>query len=129
MVDNIPETNDKGGGGDDSHKRHHEENGESSSTEIKQDDEGSASAAQNTSAIPSSSTLPTPSSPNSANKRMKREWLAFRGTRHTRVGDDFQVAALPSPGGGEADGSEKKDEDGNDKQVSPEEGAAGETKE
>ena len=31
-------------------------------------------------------------------KRNKHEWLAFRGTRHTRVGADFQVTALPIPG-------------------------------
>ena len=28
-------------------------------------------------------------------KRPKREWLAFHGARHTRVGADFQVASLP----------------------------------
>ncbi|KAL3916733.1 MAG: hypothetical protein SGARI_007893 [Bacillariaceae sp.] len=28
-------------------------------------------------------------------KRAKREWLAFHGVKHTRVGTDFQVAALP----------------------------------
>eukprot|EP00934_Nitzschia_sp_Nitz4_P002446 Nitzschia sp. Nitz4//scaffold73_size107353//14537//14773//NITZ4_004308-RA/size107353-processed-gene-0.180-mRNA-1//-1//CDS//3329557440//2441//frame0 len=28
-------------------------------------------------------------------KRSKREWLAYHGARHTRVGTDFQVAILP----------------------------------
>jgi hypothetical protein len=30
-------------------------------------------------------------------KRNKREWLAFRGTKHTRVGNDFQVTTFPTP--------------------------------
>jgi hypothetical protein len=30
-------------------------------------------------------------------KRSKREWLAYRGVRHTRVGTGFQVSALPNP--------------------------------
>lgn len=28
-------------------------------------------------------------------KRGKREWLSFRGSRESRVGDDYQVAFLP----------------------------------
>jgi len=28
-------------------------------------------------------------------KRGKREWLSFRGSRQTRVGEDYQVASLP----------------------------------
>ncbi len=32
-------------------------------------------------------------------KRGKREWLSFRGARHTRVGEDYQVASLPPMGG------------------------------
>ena len=32
-------------------------------------------------------------------KRGKREWLAFRGIRQTRVGGDYQVATLPPLGG------------------------------
>lgn len=31
------------------------------------------------------------------NKRSKTEWLAFHGRRHTRVGKEFQVTALPTP--------------------------------
>ena len=44
-------------------------------------------------------------------KRTKKEWLAFVGTKHTRVGDDFQVLSLPVPdrgssrGGAAADGT------------------------
>lgn len=30
-------------------------------------------------------------------KRPKREYLAFRGHRQPRVGQDFQVVTLPSP--------------------------------
>ena len=30
-------------------------------------------------------------------KRKKQEWLAFRGTRQSRVGADYQVTALPTP--------------------------------
>lgn len=30
-------------------------------------------------------------------KRNKRDWLAFSGVKHTRVGDAFQVTALPTP--------------------------------
>lgn len=30
-------------------------------------------------------------------KRSKREWLAYHGTKYTRVGADFQVASLPVP--------------------------------
>ena len=29
-------------------------------------------------------------------KRGKKEWLSFRGTRHSRVGEMFQVALLPA---------------------------------
>ncbi|KAG7348451.1 hypothetical protein IV203_017156 [Nitzschia inconspicua] len=29
-------------------------------------------------------------------KRSKREWLAFHGVKHSRVGSDYQVAVLPS---------------------------------
>ena len=32
-------------------------------------------------------------------KRSKREWLVYRGERHTRVGGDYQVAVLPTPAG------------------------------
>jgi hypothetical protein len=32
-------------------------------------------------------------------KRTKKEWLVFKGAKHTRVGDDFQVSALPEPSG------------------------------
>jgi hypothetical protein len=31
-------------------------------------------------------------------KRKKQDWLAFRGTRRSRVGADYQVTALPTPG-------------------------------
>lgn len=31
-------------------------------------------------------------------KRNKHEWLAFHGKKQTRVGADFQVTALPTPG-------------------------------
>ena len=37
----------------------------------------------------------TEGSPNG--KRSKREWLAYHGTKHSRVGDEFQVASLPVP--------------------------------
>lgn len=30
-------------------------------------------------------------------KRNKREWLAFHGTKQTRVGNDFQVTLFPTP--------------------------------
>ena len=30
-------------------------------------------------------------------KREKREWLASRGPRHPRVGDEYQVTSLPTP--------------------------------
>eukprot|EP00526_Cylindrotheca_closterium_P025575 CAMPEP_0113603322 /NCGR_PEP_ID=MMETSP0017_2-20120614/1216_1 /TAXON_ID=2856 /ORGANISM="Cylindrotheca closterium" /LENGTH=74 /DNA_ID=CAMNT_0000511705 /DNA_START=44 /DNA_END=268 /DNA_ORIENTATION=+ /assembly_acc=CAM_ASM_000147 len=33
----------------------------------------------------------------SPSKRSKREWLAYHGAKHTRVGDEFQVASLPEP--------------------------------
>lgn len=33
----------------------------------------------------------------SNSKRSKREWMAYNGARHTRVGADYQVAALPTP--------------------------------
>ncbi len=36
---------------------------------------------------------------NHSAKRGKREWLSFRGARHTRVGEDYQVASLPPVGG------------------------------
>jgi hypothetical protein len=39
-------------------------------------------------------------------KRNKRDWLAFHGTRRTRVGDDFQVAALPTPGSNSSNNAE-----------------------
>jgi hypothetical protein len=42
-----------------------------------------------------------------AGKRSKREWLAFKGTKHSRVGNDFQVTALPSPND---DDTDKKDD-------------------
>ena len=32
-------------------------------------------------------------------KRTKKEWLAFKGAKHTRVGEEFQVSALPQPTG------------------------------
>ncbi len=31
-------------------------------------------------------------------KREKREWLSFRGAKHTRVGEEYQVAFLPPVG-------------------------------
>ncbi len=37
-------------------------------------------------------------------KRTKKEWLAFVGTKHTRVGDDFQVLSLPVPDRGSSRG-------------------------
>ena len=38
----------------------------------------------------------TSSTRNTHNKRGKREWLSYRGTRHSRVGEDYQVTSLPS---------------------------------
>ena len=38
---------------------------------------------------------PNPSMAEFPSKRPKREWLAFHGVKHTRVGADFQVASLP----------------------------------
>ena len=35
--------------------------------------------------------------PGNDGKRSKRDWLAFHGTRHTRVGADYQVTSLPTP--------------------------------
>eukprot|EP00980_Cylindrotheca_fusiformis_P004918 scaffold1049_cov108-Cylindrotheca_fusiformis.AAC.3 len=32
-----------------------------------------------------------------SSKRNKKEWLAFRGSKHTRVGTDFQVTLFPTP--------------------------------
>ena len=49
-------------------------------------------------------------------KREKREWLSFRGTKHTRVGEEYQVAFLPPVGSGTAatdDKSKASDEKGN----------------
>lgn len=31
------------------------------------------------------------------NKLPKREYMTFRGPKHTRVGTDYQVGPLPSP--------------------------------
>lgn len=39
-------------------------------------------------------------------KRSKREWLAYHGAKHTRVGEGFQVTILPTLA--------KKDEKGKD---------------
>jgi hypothetical protein len=48
---------------------------------------------------PSSSTTPSTSSftvEEFPPKRPKREWLAFHGVKHTRVGSEYQVTILPS---------------------------------
>jgi hypothetical protein len=37
-------------------------------------------------------------------KRTKKEWLAFVCTKHTRVGEDFQVLSLPVPDRGSIPG-------------------------
>jgi hypothetical protein len=54
--------------------------------------------------LPSSETLPRDSAnqaSSSSSKRSRKEptkqWMAYSGARHTRVGNDFQVALLPSP--------------------------------
>lgn len=44
-------------------------------------------------------------------KRSKKEWLAYHGTKQTRVGDEFQVASLPVP---------EKDEKGTDSKTEEE---------
>jgi hypothetical protein len=44
-------------------------------------------------------------------KRPKREWLAFHGVKHSRVGAEYQVAVLPS--------IEKKGEDEQKTESSP----------
>lgn len=41
--------------------------------------------------------LPPSFSEEPESKRMKQEWLSFRGVKHTRVGAEFQVSALPTP--------------------------------
>eukprot|EP00533_Pseudo-nitzschia_delicatissima_P014057 CAMPEP_0197279950 /NCGR_PEP_ID=MMETSP1432-20130617/20813_1 /TAXON_ID=44447 /ORGANISM="Pseudo-nitzschia delicatissima, Strain UNC1205" /LENGTH=120 /DNA_ID=CAMNT_0042746557 /DNA_START=13 /DNA_END=375 /DNA_ORIENTATION=+ len=41
----------------------------------------------------------TPGIMGASAKRGKREWLSFRGARHTRVGEEYQVASLPPMGG------------------------------
>ncbi|KAG7369159.1 hypothetical protein IV203_031902 [Nitzschia inconspicua] len=41
-------------------------------------------------------------------KRSKREWLAFHGVKHSRVGSDYQVAVLPSIEKKEAAGEQTK---------------------
>lgn len=62
----------------------------------------------------------------SCNKRFKRRvWMNFTGTRHTRVGDTFQVSRLPLPpplshgvgvsgGGGISDCDDDKNENRNE---------------
>lgn len=48
-------------------------------------------------------------------KREKREWLSFRGTKHTRVGEEYQVAFLPPVGSSTAamEKSKTNEEKGN----------------
>eukprot|EP00521_Asterionellopsis_glacialis_P010163 CAMPEP_0195304036 /NCGR_PEP_ID=MMETSP0707-20130614/33738_1 /TAXON_ID=33640 /ORGANISM="Asterionellopsis glacialis, Strain CCMP134" /LENGTH=82 /DNA_ID=CAMNT_0040367739 /DNA_START=36 /DNA_END=284 /DNA_ORIENTATION=+ len=38
----------------------------------------------------------------------QRQWLAPGGTRHTRVGNDYQVTDLPSPSDSKSDDSGKE---------------------
>jgi hypothetical protein len=73
-------------------------NGDEDASQPKEENEGADSR------------LPAENSPDS-NKRIKREWLAFRGTRQTRVGDEFQVAALPTPVAATAATNDKWKED------------------
>mmetsp|Transcript_6952 Transcript_6952/g.18865 ORF Transcript_6952/g.18865 Transcript_6952/m.18865 type:complete len:94 (+) Transcript_6952:228-509(+) len=42
-------------------------------------------------------------------KRTKFEYLAYRGTKHTRVGNDYQVTMLPSPNAPQEDASATKE--------------------
>lgn len=53
-------------------------------------------------------------------KRSKREWLAYHGTKHTRVGAEFQVATLPVPEK-IAKGKEDEEEEESKKEVQPDE--------
>mmetsp|Transcript_22419 Transcript_22419/g.53319 ORF Transcript_22419/g.53319 Transcript_22419/m.53319 type:complete len:152 (-) Transcript_22419:533-988(-) len=46
------------------------------------------------------------------NKRGKREWLPFRGSRQTRVGENYQVASLPSLETSAKKNNENSDEKG-----------------
>jgi len=54
-------------------------------------------------------------------KRNKREWLTFHGTRRTRVGAEFQVTVLPTPGEAQvaapSDEKEGKEESNGPRQV------------
>ena len=47
-------------------------------------------------------------------KTEPRKWLAYSGVRHTRVGNDFQVANLPSPSSPSKDTEEDAKEDTKD---------------
>ena len=47
-------------------------------------------------------------------KTEPRKWLAYSGVRHTRVGNDFQVANLPSPSSPSKETEEDAKEDTKD---------------
>ena len=132
MVDTAPTTtitNSNGGGGgnddggdDDNHKRHHHQQEDNN---INNNEQEEGSDPTNEANLEAAATSLANLGSSSSNKRVKREWLAFRGNRHTRVGDDYQVAVLPTPvattGGGSGDDStspkkDSKTTDGKDKQ-------------
>ena len=50
---------------------------------------------------------------NNSAKRGKREWLSYRGSRHSRVGEEYQVASLPPVGGSTQKSNTTNDGEGN----------------
>lgn len=67
----------------------------------KNDADGAAGDAGNKSKEEHPSPATTAAQEEPAPKRQKgvakHEWMVFKGTKHSRVGTDFQVANLPSP--------------------------------
>jgi hypothetical protein len=76
------------------------------------DDEDEAANKKRDESSSSSSLLSAHRDADAAAKRTKKEWLAYRGVKHTRVGNDFQCAILPSAGSNN-DNDNDNDEQGN----------------